>query len=144
MDQASAAIRQVLTVFTTKERVEDALLEFVAQLERDYAASEDIALFIFAIRSFFCWHRAPELVSDLRAVATIRDAWLAQNECIYAQWLSSMEDNPRALRWAKWTFQAKNSILDEFLKGQITEGRGPSLAPSAVQSVKGGSVASIR
>ena len=116
MEAASTAIQTVLITLTATQKVGDALQLFVKQLEKDYLESEDITLFVFALRAFFCWQRAPELLSDSRAVAEVRGAWLKQNDGIYTQWLSSAEDNPKELRWAKWTFQAKNSIFDEYLK----------------------------
>lgn len=115
MSAASSGIRKVLAALEATEKVEDALLQYVAELEANYLESEDITLFIFAVRSFFCWHRAPELAADVTAVAAVRDAWLKQNDCVYSNWLASAVDDPKILRWAKWTFQAKNSILDEFL-----------------------------
>jgi hypothetical protein len=116
MERASRGIRDALAEFEQCESVGDALLVFTRQIECDYAKSQDIALFIFALRSFFCWHRAVELAEDRNEVARVRGLWLDQNEEIYANWLASAQDNPETLKWAKWTFQAKTSLLAEFLE----------------------------
>ncbi len=101
MEGAAHAIVTVLATLEKEPRVESALLGYVQALETAYAKSQDIALFVFALRSFF-----------------IREAWVEQNEMSYTKWLASMEDNPEGLKWAKWTFQAKTSILTEFLEAQ--------------------------
>lgn len=108
-------MRVALEAFTNKSTVDEALLDFVRQLEKDYEEVQDIALFIFALRSFFCWHRANEFLVDSAAVNRIRHAWLEQNESSYTRWLTSANDSHERLKWAKWTFQAKNSIFNEFL-----------------------------
>lgn len=124
MEQASQGIHTVLSAFTEEASVESALLRYVAQLERDYADVQDIVLFVFALRSFFCWHRAEELKENPDAIARIRERWIGQNDRIYTDWLSSIEDDPSLLKWAKWTFQAKNTILSEFLEGHLGAGAG--------------------
>lgn len=116
MDAASRSMRVALESFSAVANVGDALLDFVRQLETDYEEVQDIALFIFALRSFFCWHRANELLTDKAAVKRVRTTWLEQNEGSYTRWLTSINDSPEKLKWAKWTFQAKNSILNEFLQ----------------------------
>lgn len=116
MEGTAHAIRDVLAEFEQCESVADALLAFVRQLESDYAKCQDIALFIFAIRCFFCWHRAPELALDKKEVARVESLWIDQNENMYTDWLASTHDNPEDLKWAKWTFQAKTSLLAEFLQ----------------------------
>lgn len=116
MEAATHGVHAVLNALEAESDVETALLKFVRQLEADYAPAQDIALFVFAVRAFFVWHRAPELGEKPEAVIRIREIWVRQNEEIYTQWLSSMEDNPESLKWAKWTFQAKMSILTEFLE----------------------------
>jgi hypothetical protein len=115
MEAASRSMRVALETFTLVNAVDEALMNFVRQLEIDYEKVQDITLFIFALRSFFCWHRANELLVDSVAVKRIRHAWLEQNENTYTRWLTSANDNHERLKWAKWTFQAKNSILNEFL-----------------------------
>lgn len=117
MEAASSGIRLMLEALTEEASVERALLKFTLQLETDYADTQDIALFVFALRSFFCWHRAPELLAAPASVKAVQDAWIAQNEGIYAEWLASAEDDPELLKWSKWTFQAKMSLLKEFLDG---------------------------
>ncbi len=124
MEQASQGIHAVLSAFTEEGSVEKALLNYVARLELDYADVQDITLFVFALRSFFCWHRAEELKEAPEAVARVREKWITQNDRIYTDWLSSVEDDPSLLRWAKWTFQAKNTILSEFLSGRVPTGAG--------------------
>ena len=116
MEAASRSMRVALESFSTVANVDDALLDFVRQLETDYEEVQDIGLFIFALRSFFCWHRANELLADKAAVKRVRMTWLEQNEGSYTRWLTSINDSHEKLKWAKWTFQAKNSILNEFLQ----------------------------
>ncbi len=118
MNEASAGIRAVLTALERADSAEAALLKFVKQLEFDYAESHDITLFVFALRSFFCWHRASEFLKSPEAVARVREAWIKQNDMIYTAWLSSAEDDPELLKWSKWTFQAKLSILKDALEGK--------------------------
>jgi hypothetical protein len=116
MEAASRGIRAVLEFFTEEGQVDEALIKYVKQLEKDYEEVQDITLFIFAVRSFFCWHRAPELLQNPALVANIRRVWFEQNDTMYTRWLSSANDEHEDLKWSKWTFQAKNSILNEFLK----------------------------
>jgi hypothetical protein len=123
MEAASRGIKQMLEALTEESSVERALLKFTLQLESDYADTQDIALFVFALRSFFCWHRAPELAPE--SAKKVQDAWITQNEGIYAEWLSSSEDDPELLKWSKWTFQAKMSILKEFLDGAVAAAAKP-------------------
>lgn len=115
MEATPHCFRDALLALTQQTSVADALLSFVRELEREYSAAQDITLFIFALRCFFCWHRAEELCDQAAEVKRIEEIWVAQNEEIYTTWLSSMEDNAASLKWAKWTFQAKTSILAEFL-----------------------------
>ena len=116
MDAASRGARDVLCGFMKANNPETALLKFVRQLEDDYAESQDIALFIFGVRAFFCWPDAVWIAEHPESVERIQGAWLIQNEEDYTRWLLSAEDNPERLKWAKWTFQAKSSILSEFVK----------------------------
>jgi hypothetical protein len=118
METAAHAMAAVLATLEKEKTVEGALTIYVQALEMAYAEVQDIALFVFALRAFFCWHRAPELAEEPGAIARIREAWVEQNEMAYTKWLASMEDNPEGLKWAKWTFQAKTSILTEFLEAQ--------------------------
>lgn len=116
MEAASKGIKEVLSALETHAVVADALLFYVKELEDDYRKQQDIVLFVFAVKSFFCWHRAPELLENHEEVERVRAAWAADNEKVYLSWLSSLKDDPQDLKWAKWTYQAKNSILQEFLK----------------------------
>lgn len=127
MEKATVAIHQVLTAFTEKENVADALIEFVKQLETDLAKSQDIVLFIFAMRSFFCWHRAEELALNKKEVGRVKELWMEQNDSAYSRWLSSREDQSEQLKWEKWTFQAKISLLAEFVaaQGLLKKGSAP-------------------
>ena len=115
MESASKGIKLMLEALTEEPSVEKALLKFTLQLESDYADTQDIVLFVFALRAFFCWHRAPELHANPEAVKKVQDAWITQNEGIYTEWLASSEDDPELLKWSKWTFQAKMSVLKEFI-----------------------------
>jgi hypothetical protein len=117
MNIASKGVRSVLETFSEEPVVELALLKFVRQLEEDYADVQDINLFIFALRTFFCWHRAQELLEAPDIIPRIQRLWLDQNEKIYAKWLTSVNDDHEPLKWFKWTFQAKNTILKEFTQG---------------------------
>jgi hypothetical protein len=117
MEEASKGIKEVLSALETQPNVADALLFYVKPLEDDYRKQQDIILFVFAVKSFFCWHRAPELLDSHEEVERVRAAWAADNERVYLNWLSSLKDDSQDLKWAKWTYQAKNSILQEFLKG---------------------------
>lgn len=107
----------MLEALIEESSVERALLKFTLQLESDYADTQDITLFVFALRAFFCWHRAPELLVNPETVKKVQEAWIAQNDGIYTEWLASSEDDPELLKWSKWTFQAKMSILNEFAAG---------------------------
>ncbi len=108
-------MRTLLTAFTEAPSVEAALIDFVRHLEDIYAESEDITLFIFALRTFFSWHRASELCDDAAAVDRIQVRWLAEKEEVFNAWLASAEDNPHPITWTKWTFQAKMTLLNEFV-----------------------------
>ena len=115
MEAASNSARTLLSVLMDEPDIVTALLKFSRQMEDDYMEVQDITLFVFAIRAFFCWHRAEEFHTAPEKVAAVRAAWLAQNDTLYTRWLGSFEDNHQDLKWAKWTFQAKNSIFSEFM-----------------------------
>jgi hypothetical protein len=117
MEDAARGIYAVMAALEEAPTVEAALVGYVQAMETAYAESKDIALFVFAVRTFFCWHRAADLTEEAGAIERIREVWVEQNENAYTKWLASMEDNPDGLKWAKWTFQAKTSILTEFLEG---------------------------
>lgn len=114
MEAASNGARVLFKVLVEETNTVEALLKFSRQMEDDYLESQDIHLFIFAIRSFFCLDRAEELRAPEKASA-IRAKWIADSDAKYVNWLSSADDEHEPLKWAKWTFQAKNSILDDFL-----------------------------
>jgi hypothetical protein len=116
MEASSKGIRTFLQTLSEIPTAEEALLKFVRQLESDYHGVQDIAMFIFGMRCFFCWHRAPELLENPKTINSIRHKWVIDNDLSYTKWLSSTEDNHEHLKWAKWTFQAKNSILSEFIE----------------------------
>jgi hypothetical protein len=48
----------------------------------------------------------------------IRETWFQENEKTYTLWLAMNQDDTNPLMWAKWTFQAKNSIFDEWLESK--------------------------
>jgi hypothetical protein len=116
MEAASNSVRVLLSVLVEEPDIAESLLKFSRQLEEDYHDSQDINLFIYAIRCFFCLERAEELRSNPEKVDLIRSTWLVENDAKYTGWLSSAEDAHDSLKWAKWTFQAKNSILSEFIE----------------------------
>jgi hypothetical protein len=142
MEAASRGIKDVLSALEAHTSVADALLFFVKQLEDDYRKQQDIVLFVFAVKSFFTWHRAPELVDNTTEIERVRATWAADNERVYLGWLSSSRDDPQDLKWAKWTYQAKNSILQEFLKADhnhsdlVAEVKGEFLNNEIVKSSK--------
>ena len=117
MEVAAKASKLLLETFSEEPKVDEALIKFVRQLERDYEDTQDITTFIFALRAFFCWHRAQELLEAPDIIPRIQRVWLDQNEKIYAKWLTSVNDDHEPLKWFKWTFQAKNTILKEFTQG---------------------------
>ena len=117
MNTASRAVRNVLETFSEEPDVGIALLKFVRQLEEDYADVQDINLFVFALRTFFCWHRAHELLESPDTIPSIQRVWLDKNDELYTKWLTSVNDDHEPLKWYKWTFQAKNTILKEFAQG---------------------------
>jgi hypothetical protein len=115
MEAASNGVRVLFSVLLEEADIAETLLKFSRQLEEDYLEVQDISLFVFAIRSFFCLERAEELRSAPEKVELIRSTWMKENDAKYTGWLSSIDDNHESLKWSKWTFQAKNSILTEFL-----------------------------
>ena len=120
MEQAVPAVHTLLSSFPATEPVGEVLLRYVKQLEKDLATSQDIVLFIFAVRCFFCWHRSGELAADKKEMDRVKQIWLDQNDTAYSRWLSSREDQADLLKWEKWTFQAKISLLAEFYASAAT------------------------
>jgi hypothetical protein len=116
MEAASNGVRVFFRVISDEPDVVESLLKFSRQMEDDYCETQDITLYVFSVRSFFCLEKAEEIRSDPKKVEYIRAKWLEENDAKYTRWLSSVEDNHEPLKWAKWTFQAKNSILTTFLE----------------------------
>jgi len=114
----SDAMRYIMNGFNDDAPVQQELQKYVKHLEEQYAPNKEIALFIFAFRCFFSWHRVEGFENDVIAHQSIRSAWFEQNEATYTHWLTTNQDNTDALMWAKWTFQAKNSIFDEWLEAK--------------------------
>lgn len=115
MEAASKGVSDLFAVLTDSANVDEALIKFARQLEIDNAVGHKINLFVFALRAFFCWPRATELCGKTEIISKIRGIWIQQNHMVYEDWLTSCKDESDALVWEKWTFQAKNSILEEFL-----------------------------
>jgi hypothetical protein len=142
MEAAARAFQTALAAFPEEEGadVAETLLQFVKQLEQTYGEAYDIVTFIYALRCFLCWPPAEELLRDPATIAAIEAAWVAQNDSAYMGWLSSMNDDLRPLKWAKWTFQAKMSILREFAEmtkrsqqSQVEAAGQPAAAAAAPQ-----------
>lgn len=112
----SEAVKHLLAGFDDTAAIEQVLLDYVEHLEKEYAPQMEITPFIFALRCFFVWHRVEGFEKNTAAHKHIRDTWFQQNEHTYTTWLAMNQDDTNPLMWAKWTFQAKNSILDEWLK----------------------------
>ena len=119
MESACKGVSDLFASMSEVAEVDDILLRFTKQLEIDNSVTHNIALFIFALRSFFCWPKATALCGNTEAVKNVRNAWIQQNNRVYEEWLISYTDESDELRWEKWTFQAKNSILDEFLASNV-------------------------
>jgi hypothetical protein len=115
MEAASRASKILLECLSEEPKADEALLSFTRQLEKDYEDTQDINIFIFGLRAFFCWPRASELAENPQTVKRIQQIWLDQNDATYTKWLSSANDDHEILKWSKWTFQAKNTLLNEFL-----------------------------
>jgi hypothetical protein len=116
MDVAARSNKLLLETFSEEPKVDEALLKFVRQLEKDYEDHQDITTFIFAIRCFLCWHRSVELLENPVTIARIQKIWVDQNDTTYNKWLASANDDQELLKWSKWTFQAKISLLTDFCK----------------------------
>ena len=115
MEAASNGVRVLFSVLSEELDIAECLVKFSRQMEDDYADTQDIHLFIFSIHCFFCLDAAQQLKKLPEKVKEIRTVWLHENDEKYTHWLSSPDDSHEPLQWAKWTFQAKNSIFDEFL-----------------------------
>jgi hypothetical protein len=116
MDVAARSNKLLLETLSEEPKVDEALLKFVRQIEKEYEEQQDITTFIFAIRCFFCWHRSGELLENPTTISRIRKIWIDENDVTYTKWLASANDDQEPLRWSKWTFQAKISLLTDFCK----------------------------
>lgn len=100
--------------------VADELMRYVKSLEDDFGDSMDIEAFIMGVRCFFSWHGVDGFDKKTADHTRIQSTWYAQNEQVYTKWLESGQDDTKRLLWAKWTFQAKTSIFDEWLHTRVT------------------------
>jgi hypothetical protein len=119
LEAASKGVSDLFSMLTDSDQVDQVLLKFVRQIEKDGYEGYRIDFFVFALRSFFCWPRATELCGNEEVIKNIRSIWIQQNHEIYDEWLLSCMDDSHELKWEKWTFQAKNSILEEFLGSNV-------------------------
>ena len=108
------AIRILLRGFR-EGNVTDELLRYVKSLEESFAESMDIEAFILGVRCFFSWHGIDGFEKKTKEHERVQAAWYTQNEGVYTKWLESGQDDTKQLMWAKWTFQAKTSIFEEWL-----------------------------
>ena len=113
---APAAVVSLLSTLSPDEPVADVFLAYVYTLEEALYESMDITAFIFGVRCFFAWHRADGFEKDRKAHERVRAAWAAENEKDYGNWLASADDSTKHITWSKWTFQAKSSIFEEWLR----------------------------
>jgi hypothetical protein len=95
--------------------VADELLRYVRTLEENFAETMDIEAFIMGVRCFFSWHGVEGFDKKPKEHERVQAAWYTQNEGVYTKWLESGQDDTKQLMWAKWTFQAKTSIFEEWL-----------------------------
>ena len=100
--------------------VADELMRYVKSLEDDFGDSMDIEAFIMGVRCFFSWHGIDGFEKKTAEHVRIQGVWYSENEQVYTKWLESGQDDTKRLLWAKWTFQAKTSILDEWLHTRMT------------------------
>jgi hypothetical protein len=128
MDVTFAGIRTIYASFTDmsiqKGSVKEMLLAYTRALEAECQGTMDISLFIFGLRSFFCWHGASEVLRDGATIKEIQGAWLLQNDDAYSEWLRSADDALEGLKWEKWVFQAKMSILEELVTAAVAAAAG--------------------
>lgn len=118
----AGAIKTILASLDDKKPVVDVFLDYVYQLEEALYESADIAAFIFGVRAFFAWHHADGFERDRKAHDIIREAWTAENETGYNRWLRSADDSTKHIMWLKWTFHAKSTILEEWLRVKLNPG----------------------
>jgi hypothetical protein len=115
----TAAIRALINGFQDGP-VEKEIQRYVLSFEKAFETTMDIEAFIMGIKCLFSWHRLEEFENDSDAHERILTVWYKQNEEIYTNWLNSGKDDTEKLMWAKWTFQAKNSIFEEWVKTKHT------------------------
>jgi hypothetical protein len=120
----ASAVKTILASLDDNKPVVDVFLDYVYQLEEALYESADITAFIFGVRAFFAWHRADGFERDRKAQEIIREAWATENEKDYNRWLSSADDSTKHIMWSKWTFQAKSTILEEWLREKLKPGSG--------------------
>jgi len=121
MEAASKAVKDIYNALIEVNNPEKALILFSRQLQDDHFEDEDINVYVFGIRLFFCQAGSASLRTDTEAIARIRTEWIKQNDELYEKWLASTDDSHDSLKWEKWTFQAKNMVLDEFIERGIFE-----------------------
>ena len=115
----TAAIRALINGFQ-EGPVEKEIQRYIKSFESAFFQTMDIEAFIMGVRCLFSWHRLEEFDDDTEAHTRILTAWYKQNEETYTGWLSSGMDDTKTLMWAKWTFQAKNSIFEEWIQTRQT------------------------
>ena len=115
----TAAIRALINGFQ-EGPVEKEIQRYIKSLESAFFQTMDIEAFVMGVKCLFSWHRLEEFENDTEAHTRILTAWYKQNEETYTGWLSSEKDDTKTLMWAKWTFQAKNSVFDEWIQTRYT------------------------
>lgn len=115
----TAAIRALINGFQ-EGPVEKEIQRYIKSFEIAFEESMDIEAFIMGVKCLFSWHRLEEFENNTEAHRRILTSWYKQNEEMYTSWLSSGKDDTKKLMWAKWTFQAKNSIFEEFIQTRQT------------------------
>jgi hypothetical protein len=123
-ETVAGAVKTILATLDHDTPVVDVFLEYVYQLKEALYESTDITSFIFGVRAFFAWHRADGFERDQNAHDIIREAWATENEKDYTRWLSSADDSTKDILWSKWTFQAKSTILEGWLREKLKSGSG--------------------
>ena len=111
----TAAIRALINGFQ-EGPIEKEIQRYIKDFENAFQDTMDIEAFIMGVKCLFSWHRMEEFEENTEAHLRILSRWYKQNEETYTKWLSSGKDDTKALMWAKWTFQAKNSIFDEWIQ----------------------------
>lgn len=137
MEHIAESVRTILKNLIRQETgVKETFLLYVIALEDEYAESEDIYLFIYGVRCFFCWHRAEELLKNREWLQEIQASWKEQNDTAYEQWLRSPDDEIKKLKWEKWTYQAKMAVLEDVIELDRLKGAGAAAAAVAVAAAE--------